>query len=286
MAQTVAVPPVQDAQAQAWLAEMTGDVALIRPNPAAFFAAPDSAKPLPCEVPREDLIHMVSAVSLADETPEVRRAFTRTMRMMGAEYASATYGYSNLNVQAVKAQCKDGKLDGETELWATMDFVNDNAGFKMYRTDHRRVYFNAVDGKPVGRIRRLTRSLNVGTLYKDPATQAMMAAANLPKTLEVWVAQYALFRNEAPGVVYAYTHVTGLVQQETKVALPLPNGRVETSVYMGGQITSKSQTRHGVPHGVSIVYPHVMGGGLKIDKMIVTCARNGEIYKADPCDVD
>ena len=110
-------------------------------------------------------------------------------------------------------------------------------------------------------------------------------SANPIKTLEVWSAQYGFFRQEAPEVTYAYTHVQGLLSQKTSVSRPLPNGRVEVSIYEGDKIQSKSSKKNGYYHGESIIYAHEWAPGQSVD-MSVDCYRNGEIYQATPCDVD
>jgi hypothetical protein len=278
------VPKVSDPVIASYFSEAAKDYAVVRANVASTFTAPANAAPLPCEVPRLTLIKIVGAVGLQDETPEVRKAYLRSMRKLNPEYVKSEYHIEDLQVQAIKAQCKNGKLDGDIELWVTGSRIANYSDTVHTQKFQKRVSFNADNGTPSGRIRTWGRGGNV-VKWLDPETAAMMTNASMPKLVDAWWLEYKTLDTQAPSLYFNYVELSNPrnVSEISSAQTPLPNGGYEQTRYQHQQLASTMQYKNGEAHGLMVVYPTPDGF---VKEKFVKCYRNGEEYQASPCDVD
>ena len=284
LSQTLIVPQISDSTLMGYLNEAAADYKLVRPNIGAAFATPVNLAPLPCEVPRLDLLKMVDAVGLSDESEKKQREYRRSMRNLGPEYLKSAYHFENLEVRAIKAQCKNAKLDGDIELWATGTRVEDNIKFISTQKFLKRVSFKAIEGKPVSRLRTWIRGGSEAK-FVDPQMAEVMKNSKGPKVVDAWHLLYRDFDVESPAVIFTFVEMAGpaSISESINTHKSLPNGGQEVSRYEQGQLASTKQYKNGDGHGLMVFYPTEKSN---LKEKIVTCLRNGEIYMADPCDVD
>lgn len=125
-------PKIEDAKARAML-ERTG----MTPQKLeqAFKFAKPAPQEWPCEAPKAEMLTMaglmdaIPADQLSEEhrktMTELARVMRKTYRDMGMDPAAGSKNtYSNLTLVPIKAQCVEGKVEGEVDYFVSYDKVS------------------------------------------------------------------------------------------------------------------------------------------------------------------
>lgn len=263
---------------------------LARPNVEKWFTWPTGAGvPVPCESALLDLHRLAGARPLDVDDPEAKRNTDRTMRKLGllADAIKTEYKVSRLHI--VKAQCLNGRLEGDVEAWLDYEQINDSQDFTSIAP--WRVHFKAQlqASRPLLENKKLISRwlFQDKTIHKDPATAKMMSESGARRP----VMQSALFSSSdgLGSVAVSYMSMDGKIDLTTvviDVESLSPKPRVTMRNFSGSQLTGESKMRDGLMHGWSIVYPHtskMLGIAVPGSK---TCFEEGELIKSNTCDVD
>lgn len=264
VASGVDLPRLEDPKLAGWMKSIGEDYAKYLANPQAFFAKPAEAQPWPCGMSAADFNKLAGTVDLADQTPEIKQQWVRSMRGLGAEYVKSSYAYRNVQFYPVKVTCVQGKLDGETEFWVDYEHVSTMPAATTVNKFTVRHAYATVAGEVVG-LRRQYSS----TGSPDGSGSALFMYT-------------AVDGGFAPSVTLI--HILGQPSTfSVSTVRPLSGGRFETTSYAGATKWHVTTFKGGKQHGPQISYPRMMGT-LKIPGFS-RCFKDGEEYKADPCDV-
>ena len=257
-----------------------------RTNLQQRFAWPTGASaPMPCEGVTQELHRLGGVVPQDDET--TKKAYARAARQAGMMAgASKPPQFNARQLHIIKAQCKDGKLDGEIEGWLDYDMIIDSAAILMstsYRT-HFKARYEA--GKPRYQHNLSSRwQTSSKNTFKDPATEKMMASVKSPS---INVATFSS-DSEAGNIAVMYMLMDGKSSLKTTVVdveSPPPKLRTTMRMYQRSQLTSEGRMRDGHYHGWMTLYPHrdmMLSVDIPGSK---TCYDEGEMIKSNTCDVD
>lgn len=281
----VDLPSLEDLEMAGWMKNIGDDYAKYRIAPEAFFDKPTEAKSWPCAISPAHLSKLAGIVSLADETPKVKQAYARSLRPMGAEYLKAFYAYQNVHFYPVKASCLKGKLSGETEFLVDFEKVDSMPKYKTVIQFTKRLAFNAVAGEREGLVREYIRTGDFVDGSGDPQYLQIF------RKKDVSVAFIYSFINRSvilSHVILAGENAISNGQPSITTSRPLPDGRIAYVQYVGKDKWMELTLKDGVYHGPAKSYPRTMGSGeyaLKLPGESL-CYKDGELYKADPCDVE
>jgi hypothetical protein len=257
-----------------------------RNNLQQRFAWPTGVSaPMPCEGVTTELHRLGGVIPQDDET--TKKAYARAARQAGmVAGASKPPQFIARQLHIVKAQCQQGKLDGEVEGWLDYDMILDSDAVLMvtnYRTHFKARYET---GKPRHQ-HNLSARWQIGSknTYKDPATEKLMAGMKSPNI------QVAIFASDSDhaNISVMYMVMNGKSSLKTTVvdieSLP-PKLRTTMRMYQLAQLTSEGRMRDGHYHGWMTMYPHTdMMLGVQIPGS-KTCYDEGEMIKSNTCDVD
>jgi hypothetical protein len=186
----------------------------------------------------------------------------------------------------VKAQCKDGKLDGEVESWLDYVMINNSATFRSetaYRTHYKATYSPGKPQHDMGITRRM--QTDTKTIWSDPAIAKMMESQ--PK-IKVDVATFSA-DSEAGNVSVMVMSMNNRTKVSTTVAeveALQPVQKVSMKMYVGANLMSESRMRDGQQHGWQTLHPHfdpLVNIQIPGSRM---CFDEGEIIKSNECSVD
>ncbi len=264
----------------------TGEYNAARSNFAQRFTWPAGAgAAMPCEGVTQELHRLGGVVRQDDEaTKKIYARISRQMGMLPGAVKPPEFRAKQLHI--VRAQCKDGKLDGDIEAWLDYDMIMDDATAAMVTSfrSHSKARYAAGKALPDMQVTARSQSATK-TTYKDPATEKMMAAV---KTPSISVANFTA-ESSAGNVIVMYMAMDGKSKLSTTVAdvlSPPPKLRVKMMMYQRATLISESQMRDGQQHGWMVMHPHtdtLFGVAIPASK---TCFDDGETIKSNTCDVD
>lgn len=276
---------------QADLGKVEGD--------AGFFT-PVTGTAWPCEVSQLQQYQAAGVqIAIPEEREKIRKMSRKILRDSGFDAGQAGGGipvYSNIVIHPVRANCKDGKLDGEVEVLAsyetlletvsTMPF-NDKAvkmTSRFVATETHRSVTRFEAGEYKGPRTSIKRTFNRhSTTYDDAAVAKMLSHAQPPE-----VKDPNLIFNYPPeagrGLTGTFTVTTtpkfsaGLLGMNTKFERGVNTSFMENStdlmrmeIYTGAQLTtvSSTPTRDGKPHGeqVMLIENYLKKNNLRMDQL-------------------
>lgn len=188
-------------EAQALIKRFQADYARIKADPN-YFKPPAAPMAMPCEVPQVDLYTPLGLyLAIPEEAEKIRLMGRKTLRDMGMDPdADAASGmkYSNIRIAPIKAACKNGKLDGETEFLVQFDTLMENVNtmdlgtkkvkmtMKMATQQVSRYFLSFKDGKAVDGEKFHANQLVMRneTLYDDAQVTQNMAKSKVPDAPE------------------------------------------------------------------------------------------------------
>jgi hypothetical protein len=114
------LPDPANADAKAMVAQYVKDKALI--DSPGLLVAPNPAPEWPCEFPEIER-YKIAGLQMAhpELARDIEKATRKALREMSPGTSMPTTTYSNVRFIPLKAQCQDGKLDGELQLLVSYD---------------------------------------------------------------------------------------------------------------------------------------------------------------------
>ena len=207
-------------EAQALIKRFQADYARIKADPN-YFKPPAAPMAMPCEVPQIDLYTPLGLyLAIPEEAEKIRLMGRKTLRDMGMDPdADAASGmkYSNIRITPIKAACKNGKLDGETEFLVQFDTLMENVNtmdlgtkkvkmtMKMATQQVSRYFLTFKDGKAVDGEKYHANQLAMRneTLYDDAQVTQSMAKTKVPDAPEPQVS--LTYMNPPTGQMTVFT---------------------------------------------------------------------------------
>lgn len=186
----------------------------------------------------------------------------------------------------VKAQCKDGKLDGEVESWLDYVMINNSVTFRSetaYRTHYKATYSPGKPQHDMGITRRM--QTDTKTIWSDPATAKMMESQ---RKIKVDLATFSADSEAGAITVMVMTvdNRTSVSTNTVEIESTKPVEKVSIKHFEGAILASEGRMRDGLQHGWQIAHPR-FDPGLKMQiPGSKTCLEEGEIIKSNECAVD
>ncbi|MGA0571898.1 hypothetical protein ACO2Q9_14370 [Variovorax sp. VNK109] len=266
----------------------------------ASFFTPVAGVAWPCEVSQLQQYQAAGLqMAIPEEREKIRKMSRKILRDSGFDASQAGNSipaYSNIVIHPVRADCKDGKLDGDVEVLAsyetlmetvsTMPF-NDKAvkmTSRFVSTESHRSVTRFEAGEYKGPRTSIKRTFNRhSTTYDDAAVAKMLSHAQPPEVKEP-----NLIFNYPPdagrGLTGTFTVTTtpkfsaGLLGMSTKFERGVNTSFMENStdvmrmeMYTGPQLTVVSTTpsRDGKPHGeqVTLSENYLRKNNLRMDQI-------------------
>ncbi|MEO8023578.1 hypothetical protein [Polaromonas sp.] len=293
------LPNPPQPEAQALVKRFQADYARIKADPN-YFKPPAAPMAMPCDVPQRDLYQPLGLfLAIPEEAEKIRLMSRKQLRDMGMdpEAAAMPTKYSNIRITPIKASCKDGKLDGETEFLVQFDTLMENINnmligekkvkmtMRMQSQQASRHFQVFKDGKL-----QVTESLVVTqqalrneTLYDDAQMAQMMEKSKVPDAPEPQVV--VLYTNFQAGQTTSFTvsmapKITGGLfgvnvnfqqQLDSQFTTGL-NGPVnKMTMYKNDKFFMSSETpmKNGTSHGeqVQVQENYLKASGMRLDQM-------------------
>jgi hypothetical protein len=241
---------------------------------------------VPCQGALAALHLLGGAVKLDDEASKKQHARqAKRFGMLPGTLKPMETVVKRLHV--VKAQCKNGKLDGDVEAWIEYDRIIDNPTMTI-TSSHRSHFKSQVrHDLPIYEYKILLASqqLSNNTVFKDAATQKMMAGNKIPSP-----GLTTFMSNSSTGAVIVILTTMGgknkitTTVQENETLPPKLSATVNT--YQRAQLISEMRIRDGELHGWMVMHPYSdMLTGVAIPGMKI-CYEEGEVIQSNTCAVD
>ena len=293
------LPNPADPEAQALVKRFQADYARIKADPN-FFKPPAAPMAMPCEVPQRDLYQPLGLfMAIPEEAEKIRLMSRKQLRDMGMdpETAAKPMQYSNIRITPLKAACKDGKLEGDTDFLVQFDTLMENVNnmdlgtrkvkmtMKMGTQQASRYFLSFKDGKVQDGDRYHVTQLAMRneTLYDDAQMAATMAKTKVPDAPEPQVSlnymnfgtgKMATFTvSMAPKITGGLFGVNTSFQQQLDSHFTSGmNGPVNKMVmYKNDKIfmTSETPMKNGTYHGeqVQVQENYLKASGMRLDQM-------------------
>lgn len=194
------LPNPAEPEAQALVKRFQADYARIKADPN-YFKPPAAPMAMPCEVPQRDLYQPLGLfLAIPEEAEKIRLMSRKQLRDMGMdpETAAMPMQYSNIRITPLKAACKDGKLEGDTDFLVQFDTLMENVNnmdlgtkkvkmtMKMATQQASRYFLTFKDGKIQDGDRYHANQLSMRneTLYDDAQMTATMSKTKIPDAPE------------------------------------------------------------------------------------------------------
>ncbi|WP_341920188.1 hypothetical protein [Polaromonas sp. YR568] len=194
------LPNPAEPEAQALVKRFQADYARIKADPN-FFKPPAAPVAMPCEVPQRDLYTPLGLfMAIPEEAEKIRLMSRKQLRDMGMDpdTAAKPMQYSNIRITPLKAACKDGKLEGDTDFLVQFDTLMENVNnmdlgtrkvkmtMKMGTQQASRYFLTFKDGKVQDGDRYHVTQLAMRneTLYDDAQMTQTMAKTKIPDAPE------------------------------------------------------------------------------------------------------
>lgn len=242
-----------------------------------FLAFPASTMAMPCEVPPEKLYPLIGlGMALKETKAEIDKQGAKLMRKMGMDMES-DHTYSDIRIEPLRAQCVNGKLDGEAEFLVShsakmmtktrVDMLGEATDMTstMSTKNVSRYQLQLKEGELAGEsiVVQLVDAVNT-VEYSSPAVKKMMASApKLPPSKSLMVLMnnsqgHMTTFNEVPSVkVTKGLFMAGVdtgVALQTTLTIPVAPGYVRSLVFMDKDLLGSSGYKNGKPHGEHILY--------------------------------
>ncbi len=247
----------------------------------------------PCEVSQEDQYRWFGLrFAIPGEWEQIQKGNKKLLRSVGINpNATKPPEYSDIKIIPLAASAKDGRLDGDVEVWVSYRTFERNEvpmatdGERQTMTmitrnkSISRGVYRFTNGEPNATGALVLRSLmdiSMETTYSDPQMQKMMASVPTPKT--------------EPSITVFYFSGIEPIERATFSTMPAVEirGRVKTPAktmaifqrkitddesvsytYMGRRLQSRTPMRDGKPHGESVTYLDdvTQGGKFPLNRM-------------------
>lgn len=289
------LPTLSDAKAQQMINRFSQEVATLENE--AYLAEP-AAKEWPCAVGEADLRQIAGIPDPAQEE-ETRKATVKMFREQGmSPDAIPKSTRQNVRVVPISAQCRDGKLDGEVDVWSTQTLLTDMQTQSSTMTMTSRSVRHYAAGKLVGEVRTVLRHGDNVTQYKDPAMAKMMAKAQAnANATRNFTVSYSLAEPDAGMASFTLmpafkpkggfsTKLDVSYSIMSMLMIPAGKGRLTVLAFNGAQPSSMSHMKDGKPHGESVTYAVTGDKGQVIVPENHTCFQNGQQVQTITCPND
>lgn len=287
------LPTPPQAEAQEYVKSFAADYERVSADPA-YLVAPSKAGEWSCELSEtEKYTAFGLSMALPEEMEKARKQIRKSLREAGMDPDSATLmKYENIRIIPVSAQAKEGKLDGEADVWTEYTMSNDssqsmNMGEKTieFKTSSRsevksrgRYVFEAGVLKTSVVVQMI--ETKISTIYSDAAMNTMMEKNKLPPaapTLNFIYGGSPVFKQISFMVADSPIVKAGLLKPSVKykpqVTLMLISDagedRMKMEMYQGKRPLSIGYTKNGKPDGEQIIYMEdfVTKSKMRLDQM-------------------
>jgi hypothetical protein len=257
-----------------------------KPDINATFVWPTgNSAPIPCQGSEAPLKLVGGVMGEPDaKTLKMYADIARKSGMLPGAVKPPEYRTDRFHI--VKAQCKDGKLDGEAEGWMDYVMINPSPVARMessYRVHFKAIFVAGKEHYEQAWVRRLQNDSK--TTYSDPAIEKMMAS-QAPIKIDVATFLSASDAGNVTVMVMSMNRRTKVTTMVTDVEQLKPISKMSVKTYIGATLMYESRMRDDQAHGWQIVYPHfdplvnVQVPGSKL------CFEEGEMIKSNDCKVD
>lgn len=286
-------------EAQALVKRFQADYARVKADPN-YFKPPAAPMAMPCEVPQRELYTPLGLhLAIPEEAEKIRLMSRKQLRDMGmdADLAAKPTQYSNIRITPIKAACKNGKLDGETDFLVQHDSLTENVNnltigtkpvkmtMKTTTRQSDRYFVTFKDGKAEDGERFHVSQMHTRseTLYDDAQMAASMAKTAVPESPEPQVSLN--YQNYAAGHMATFAvsmapkfsaslfGVSTTFQQEldSHFMSGLRQSVHRMEVYKNGKfvMTSDTPMKNGTYHGeqVQVQENYLKASGMRLDQM-------------------
>ena len=274
-------PEPSDPVAKSMLAQYIQDRPMI--DSPAMFALPAKAPAWPCDVPE---IEQYKLAGLNQAHPALREEFEKMTRKafrdagMSAQMMPKTT-FSNIQIIPLKAQCTNGKLDGELQLLSTYDkrdeshtstpfgsgVVNGTTVLSMHAISRAHRILSGGEMGPAS-ITFMEMTTQNETHYDNAQMEASMQKSNeqlgLNKPMTIRTATYvgqggvmatfmSIDEKKVSGGLFGVS-VTTVPSLTSTFTLPIDARRKRSESYKNKQLITTSGTKDDKPHGEQITY--------------------------------
>lgn len=267
-----------------------------------FFEAPAVSPPWPCEVPDDTLYPAVGlTMALPDGAARIAKMTRKAFREQGMDpdaASKATMKYDNIQIIPLRVTCKEGKIDGETDLLVSYDTrseFNNTMPFKGRRvttttinrirwTQRASPRFQA--GTLIGNDRTIGRMYSSAeSSYDDAEFGEMMKSANSASGIVAEMQKKPLYTfsysgkggftsfsiSQEPKITGGLFGVSANFQTKLRSTLmrSLGDGRDEMVMYDNAQLSQRSPMKNGKAHGDQITWMpnYLKASNLRLDQV-------------------